>query len=148
MTEVQTGWDPAGDAGPDCEQCHHEYRGMQCNRDDCPGVVARDGTAQARIMLAHELTDYDPALIPMCWWCNGPLDLDADSEVVCVSKTCAMGGITGVDWDTEPDNCSYMTFRGSHNDHAGNFGPDEYCEDYALPDKHLCPAHDAADDRW
>lgn len=146
-SQVQTGWDPAGDAGPDCESCEREYTGDQCSREDCPAVVARDGTAQARILLAHQMQDYDPALIPTCWWCSGGLDL-LQGEVVCVNKECYAGAVAGIDWDEEPEQCSYRLFHGSKDPDSGYFGPDEYCEDYGLPAGGLCPAHTAAADRW
>lgn len=141
------GWDPAGDGGPDCPHCHHEITsGPVCTRDECPGDTG-DVSVTSRILLAHELPNYDPALIPTCWWCNGRLDL-VDEQPVCVNQKCHVAGVTGLDWDEEPEGCSYMVERGSKDPDSGHFGPDEYCENYRLPDGDQCGPHVDAGDRW
>jgi predicted RNA-binding Zn-ribbon protein involved in translation (DUF1610 family) len=42
----------------------------------------------------------------------------------------------------DPEQCAVITFHGSHNDMAANFGPDERCEEYAIPGKDVCVRHD------
>ena len=42
----------------------------------------------------------------------------------------------------EPEPCAVITFHGSHNDMAANFGPDERCEEYAVPGQEVCVRHE------
>lgn len=48
--------------------------------------------------------------------------------------------------EEEPEGCAYITFHGSHNYDSANFGPDEYCEENALPGSEFCAAHGGVDD--
>jgi hypothetical protein len=48
--------------------------------------------------------------------------------------------------EPEEYGCQYVTFRGSKNYMAGNFGPDEYCEEPVEPGSDYCRAHNGNDD--
>lgn len=40
-----------------------------------------------------------------------------------------------------PTGCAHVTFQGSRNPDSPNFGPDEYCEEYAVYDSDFCSEH-------
>lgn len=41
----------------------------------------------------------------------------------------------------EPEYCAFIVDHGSPNPDSASFGPDEYCEEEALPDEEYCQFH-------
>jgi len=57
-----------------------------------------------------------------------------------------MFGETDYEPGTEPRTCAAIEFHGSRNPDSPRFGPDEYCENEALPGSEYCAKHGAYDD--
>lgn len=50
--------------------------------------------------------------------------------------------LVGVEPDgPTPDRCAFVIFSGSPNPDSANFGPDEQCEEDALPGEDYCDSH-------
>lgn len=41
----------------------------------------------------------------------------------------------------DPRQCEFVIFSGSPNPDSANFGPPEFCEEYAEPGESYCSAH-------